>query len=50
MLHQLEAIANDTRLPGEIAGAYGVNAAVIAANTAQGPPKESGCALETPSI
>jgi len=26
---QLEAIANDTRLPGEIAGAYGVTAAVI---------------------
>ena len=29
-LKQLEAIANDTRLPGEIAGAYGVTAAVIA--------------------
>jgi hypothetical protein len=28
-LRQLEAIANDTRLPGEIAGAYGVSAAVI---------------------
>jgi hypothetical protein len=28
-LDQLEAIANDTRLPGEIAGAYGVSAAVI---------------------
>ena len=28
-LPQLEAIANDTRLPGEIAGAYGVTAAVI---------------------
>jgi hypothetical protein len=28
-LRQLEAIANDTRLPGEIAGAYGVTAAVI---------------------
>jgi hypothetical protein len=28
-LQQLEAIANDTRLPGEIAGAYGVTAAVI---------------------
>jgi hypothetical protein len=28
-LSQIEAIANDTRLPGEIAGAYGVSAAVI---------------------
>jgi hypothetical protein len=28
-LQQLDAIANDTRLPGEIAGAYGVSAAVI---------------------
>jgi hypothetical protein len=28
-LQQLEAIANDPRLPGEIAGAYGVSAAVI---------------------
>jgi hypothetical protein len=27
--HQLEAIANDTRLPGEIAGAYGLTAAVV---------------------
>jgi hypothetical protein len=27
--HQLEAIANDTRLPGEIAGAYGLTAVVI---------------------
>jgi hypothetical protein len=29
-LPQLEAIAKDTRLPGEIAGTYGVTAAVIA--------------------
>ena len=28
-LQQLDAIANDTRLPGEIAGAYSVSAAVI---------------------
>ena len=28
-LPQLKAIAKDTRLPGEIAGAYGVTAAVI---------------------
>lgn len=28
-LRQIEAIASDTRLPGEIAGAYGVSAAVI---------------------
>jgi hypothetical protein len=28
-LNQREAIANDTRPPGEIAGAYGVTAAVI---------------------
>ena len=26
---QLEAIANDTRLPGEIAGAFGVSASII---------------------
>jgi len=28
-LKQLEAIAKDTRLPGEIAGAYGVTAEII---------------------
>ena len=28
-LQQLDAIAKDTRLPGEIAGIYGVTAAVI---------------------
>ena len=28
-LPQLKAIAKDTRLPGEIAGAYGVTAAVV---------------------
>ena len=28
-LQQLDAIAKDTRLPGEIAGTYGVTAAVI---------------------
>jgi hypothetical protein len=28
-LQQLEAIAKDIRLPGEVAGAYGVSAAVI---------------------
>lgn len=28
-VQQLDAIANDTRLPGEISGAYGVTAAII---------------------
>ena len=54
-LPQLVSIASDTRLPGEIAGAYGVSAAVILriqqrAPRAEHRRKEALAAVKVPSI
>jgi hypothetical protein len=41
-LKQLDAIMKDTRLPGEIAGTYGVTAGVIQGSSNKRPERNGG--------